>query len=59
MSTSWDPSLDAGRPRGDAEDESGGLRRFTPAERRKGGKKKRHKEESAREKPFKVLPLAT
>lgn len=30
--TSWDPSLGAGRPQGDTEDESGGLRRIPPAE---------------------------
>lgn len=32
---SWDPSVSAGRPQGDPEDESGGLQRFTPAERRR------------------------
>lgn len=58
--TGLDPSQTPGRPQGDTEDESGGLPRFTPAERREKRKKKKEaKEEAAKEKPFKVLSLAT
>lgn len=56
--TSWDPSPSTGGPQEDTEDESGGgvCGALLPLSREK---KKRHKEEAAKEKPFKVLSLAT